>query len=58
MGRVLAERGICLIYGGGKTGLMGAVARGVLETGGEAIGVIIPHTTFKSFRKCAGSFLP
>ena len=42
MGRVLAERGIQLIYGGGKTGLMGAVALGVLEAGGEAIGVIIP----------------
>ncbi len=42
LGQVLAKRGICLIYGGGKTGLMGAVARGVLEAGGEVIGVIIP----------------
>jgi len=42
MGRTLAERGIRLIYGGGKTGLMGVVADAVLETGGEAIGVIIP----------------
>lgn len=42
MGRVLAERGIRLIYGGGRTGLMGAVADGVIEAGGEAIGVIIP----------------
>ena len=42
MGRILARRGIRLIYGGGKTGLMGAVADGVLEAGGEAIGVIIP----------------
>jgi len=42
MGNVLAERGITLIYGGGKTGLMGAVADGVLEAGGEVIGVIIP----------------
>ena len=42
MGRTLAERGIRLIYGGGKTGLMGAAADGVLEAGGEAIGVIIP----------------
>jgi uncharacterized protein (TIGR00730 family) len=46
MGRVLAERGLRLIYGGGKTGLMGAVADGALEGGGEVIGVIIPsmHT--------------
>jgi len=42
MGITLAEKGIKLIYGGGKTGLMGAVANGVLEAGGEAIGVIIP----------------
>jgi uncharacterized protein (TIGR00730 family) len=42
MGRVLAARGIRLIYGGGRTGLMGAVADGVLEAGGEVIGVIIP----------------
>jgi len=42
MGQTLAKRGIRLIYGGGKTGLMGAVADGVLEAGGEAIGVIIP----------------
>ena len=42
MGRVLAERGVRLIYGGGKTGLMGAVADGALSAGGEVIGVIIP----------------
>ncbi|HLF73591.1 MAG TPA: TIGR00730 family Rossman fold protein [Anaerolineales bacterium] len=42
LGQTLAERGIRLIYGGGKTGLMGAVADGALEWGGEVIGVIIP----------------
>ena len=42
MGRILAERGIRLIYGGGKTGLMGAVADGALAAKGEVIGVIIP----------------
>ena len=42
MGKVLADRGFSLIYGGGKTGLMGAVADGALEAGGEVIGVIIP----------------
>ena len=42
MGRTLAEKGIRLIYGGGKTGLMGAVADAVLEAGGEVVGVIIP----------------
>lgn len=46
MGWVLAGRGLRLIYGGGRTGLMGAVADGALEGGGEVIGVIIPsmHT--------------
>jgi len=47
-GQVLAKRGHRLIYGGGKTGLMGAVADGVLEAGGEAIGVIIPSMNTKS----------
>lgn len=42
LGRTLAEKGVRLIYGGGKTGLMGAVAAGTLEAGGEVVGVIIP----------------
>ena len=42
MGQVLAESGIRLIFGGGKTGLMGEIADGVLEAGGEVVGVIIP----------------
>ncbi len=42
LGQVLASRRIRLIYGGGRTGLMGALADGALEAGGEVIGVIIP----------------
>ena len=42
MGMTLSQRGHRLVYGGGKTGLMGAVADAVLEGGGEVIGVIIP----------------
>jgi hypothetical protein len=42
MGRVLARRGLRLVYGGGKTGLMGAVADGALEAGGEVVGIMIP----------------
>ncbi len=42
MGRTLSERGFRLIYGGGRTGLMGVVADAVLEAGGEVVGVIIP----------------
>jgi len=40
MGRTLAERGIGVVYGGGKRGLMGAVASAALDAGGEVIGVI------------------
>lgn len=51
MGWVLAGRGFRLIYGGGKTGLMGAVADGILEGGGEAIGVIIPSMNTPALAK-------
>lgn len=40
VGRSLAERGIALVYGGGRLGLMGAVADACIEAGGEVIGVI------------------
>ncbi len=40
VGRTFAERGIGLVYGGGRLGLMGAVADATLEAGGEVIGVI------------------
>jgi uncharacterized protein (TIGR00730 family) len=40
VGRGLAERGIGVVYGGGRLGLMGAVADAALDAGGEVIGVI------------------
>lgn len=40
LGKVLAETGISLVYGGGSTGMMGALAVSVYEHGGEVIGVI------------------
>ncbi len=40
VGRLLAERGIAVVYGGGNIGLMGAVADAALEAGGEVHGVI------------------
>jgi uncharacterized protein (TIGR00730 family) len=40
VGAALAARGIGVVYGGGKLGLMGAVANTALEAGGEVIGVI------------------
>ncbi len=38
--RLLAERGIRLVYGGASVGVMGAVANAALEAGGEVVGVI------------------
>lgn len=40
VGRELATRGIGVVYGGGRLGLMGAVADAALAAGGEVIGVI------------------
>jgi hypothetical protein len=40
MGAEIARRGWGLVYGGGKTGLMGEVARGVKGGGGRVVGVI------------------
>jgi uncharacterized protein (TIGR00730 family) len=41
-GKLLASKGIALVYGGGRAGMMGALADGALEVGGEVIGVM-PH---------------
>ena len=51
LGRLLAARGIAVVYGGASIGLMGALADSALAAGGEVIGVIpgalfpaeIPH---------------
>src|SRR3954463_15199852 len=40
LGRELVAQGWGLVYGGGKTGLMGAVARGTKSAGGRVVGVI------------------
>jgi uncharacterized protein (TIGR00730 family) len=40
IGRLLAERGITLIYGGGNVGLMGITADACLAAGGRVVGVI------------------
>jgi uncharacterized protein (TIGR00730 family) len=43
LGHLLASEQIQLVYGGGRTGLMGVIADACLERGGEVIGVI-PHS--------------
>lgn len=53
MGRVLAQAGCEIVYGGGSTGLMGALADAALEAGSRVVGVIpqffynpqLAHTT-------------
>jgi uncharacterized protein (TIGR00730 family) len=40
LGRTMVERGIDLVYGGGRLGLMGIVADTVLDAGGQVFGVI------------------
>lgn len=45
-GRLIAEQGMELVYGGGGRGLMGAVADGALGANGKVIG-IIPRHLFK-----------
>ncbi len=39
-GRACAERGMTIVYGGGRVGLMGALADAALAAGGQVIGVI------------------
>lgn len=40
LGQRLAARRICLVYGGGRVGLMGVLADAALAAGGEVVGVI------------------
>ena len=40
MGAILANRRLGLVYGGGRVGLMGAVAEGALQANGRVVGVI------------------
>ncbi len=42
IGTLLAQRGMAVVYGGGRVGLMGALADAALGAGGEVIGVM-PH---------------
>jgi uncharacterized protein (TIGR00730 family) len=46
-GKILAENGIRLVYGGGSIGLMGALAGAVIDHGGAATGIIPEFLTTK-----------
>lgn len=57
-GETLARRGIRLVFGGGRLGLMGAVADAALAAGGEVVGIIprglvereVAHTSLTDLR--------
>ncbi len=40
LAEIMVDRNICLVFGGGKVGVMGLIADAVLQRGGKAIGVI------------------
>jgi uncharacterized protein (TIGR00730 family) len=40
LGKLIADNGMSLVYGGGKVGLMGAIANAVMNNNGKVIGVI------------------
>jgi uncharacterized protein (TIGR00730 family) len=48
-GRILAENGIRLVYGGGSVGLMGALALSVVDHGGGVTGIIPEFLTGREF---------
>ncbi len=50
-GKILAENGVRLVYGGGSVGLMGAVANAVIEHGGKATGIIPEFLTKREHPK-------
>ncbi len=43
IGELLVQQGYGLVYGGGKSGLMGAVADAVMDAGGKVVGIIPQH---------------
>ena len=50
VGRAMVPRGWGLVYGGGRVGLMGTLARGVKAAGGRVVGVI------PEFMKASGNW--
>ena len=53
LGKVMAEKGISLVFGGGGKGLMGTIAKSVREHGGKVIGVLPEAMNVPDVRKNA-----
>lgn len=43
LGNLIATAGLAVVYGGGRVGLMGAVADGAIDAGGQVVGIIPEH---------------
>ena len=43
LGRLMAESGIQLVFGGGRVGLMGTIADSAMQAGGRVVGIIPEH---------------
>jgi hypothetical protein len=54
MGELIGAEGHTLVYGGGRVGMMGAVARAVHENGGRVVGIIpdFMHRKAVAYEKC------
>ena len=50
LGKSLAQNGVRLVYGGGSVGMMGTLAKAVLENGGKVTGIIPEFLTGRSAR--------
>ena len=40
LGKIFVEKGVTLVYGGGRIGLMGIISETIIDSGGEVIGII------------------
>jgi uncharacterized protein (TIGR00730 family) len=49
-GEALAQAGMQIVYGGGRSGLMGTVADSALKAGGQVIGIIPDHIDEREIR--------
>jgi uncharacterized protein (TIGR00730 family) len=50
LGRLLAEGGVRLVYGGGRVGLMGIVADACAKAGGQVTGIMPEHIQDKEIK--------
>jgi uncharacterized protein (TIGR00730 family) len=57
LGKIFAENGVALVYGGGSVGLMGAIAKSTQDHGGAVIGIIPQFLVSRENAKARGQEL-